>query len=316
MTKRKSIEQVKADFKETWGDRYDYSMITEYTNNKMKLPIICRSHGVFYQSGLEHHRGHGCPLCANQKTSDRCRMPLEEFLEKAEFIHGDKYDYSLITKENFLGSHFKIEIICKEHGIFRQTAHEHLSGRGCYKCGKKSMAVTQAYTIDELIKKFADIFCNKYDYSLFTEYKCKSDKIKVICPKHGVFNVSVNNHLYRKSGCPKCKRSFGEEKVAKYLKENKIDFIEQYPVPNEFVFCKNKKIFVDFYLPTKNVIIEYNGIQHYKDILMFNAITFDEQKMRDEAVRIYCKEHKIKLIIIPYNEYKNIDKVLRQNIRL
>lgn len=30
----------------------------------------------------------------------------------------------------------KVDIVCKIHGLFKQTPHSHLKGRGCSECGK------------------------------------------------------------------------------------------------------------------------------------------------------------------------------------
>lgn len=316
MTRRKTIPEVLSKFQQVWGNTYDYSLISDYKNNGQKLPIICRKHGVFYQSFAEHSKHHGCPKCADERTSERCKLTYLQFIYRAKEIHGNKYEYSLITQDNYVDTHNKVPILCKEHGVFFQTPNQHLRGRGCYWCGKKSMAKAQAYTVEELISIFHKIFNGKYDYSLFTEYHRKKDKIKVICPKHGIFEVSVDNHLYKHSGCPKCKRSFGEERIAKFLQEQKIDFTEQHGIPNEMLFCENKKLIVDFFLPRHNTIIEYQGIQHYKEIQMFDTRNFEQQQERDNAVRQYCKEHKIKLIEIPYTEYDNIEEILTKKLKV
>lgn len=60
------------------------------------------------------------------------RLTTEDFIAKAKLIHGDKYDYSLV---NYINSHTKINIICKNHGIFKQSPTKHLSGHGCNFCG-------------------------------------------------------------------------------------------------------------------------------------------------------------------------------------
>lgn len=316
MTKRKTVEDVKKDFCKKWGDLYDYSLITEYINNKLKLPIICRKHGVFTMSANEHLRGHGCPKCADERTGERCRMTLKQFLVKAHKVHGDDYDYSLINNNNFVNSQTKVPIICSRHGLFYQSASDHLCGRGCYKCGKQSMAHKQALTRDEVVKRFNEIFNNKYDYSLFTDYHSKKDIISVVCPKHGVWNVSVSNHLYRHSGCPYCKRSLGEERVAAFLDSHGLEYIEQYRINNESLLCINMYMIVDFFLPKFNTFIEYNGIQHYEESPLFDARTFEQQEERDNAMRLYCKEHKIKLIEIPYTESNNIESILKKDLKL
>src|SRR6478752_6822666 len=42
LNRRFSLELAIIKFKELHGDRYDYSQITEYSNSKIKLPIICK----------------------------------------------------------------------------------------------------------------------------------------------------------------------------------------------------------------------------------------------------------------------------------
>ena len=51
-----------------------------------------------------------------------------DFIEKANLVHNNKYDYSLV---NYINNKTKIKIICKLHGIFEQTPDSHLRGRGC-----------------------------------------------------------------------------------------------------------------------------------------------------------------------------------------
>jgi hypothetical protein len=316
MTKRKTVEEVKRDFQNKWGDLYDYSKITEYKNNKQQLPIVCHKHGEFPMSANSHLRGRGCPKCADERTGDRCRMTLADFLRRAKEIHGERYDYSLVTEDTFTDSHTDIEIICSKHGKFKQSPHEHLSGRGCYWCGKESMAQKQALTRDDIVRRCNEIFDNKYDYSLFTEYHSKKDIIQVICPKHGAWPVSVSNHLYRQSGCPSCKRSLGEERIAKFLDDNNVEYFEQYRVQNESLLCINMYMMIDFFLPKYNIAIEYNGIQHYEENTMFDLRTLEEQQERDNAVRLYCKEHEIKLIEIPYTEFENIEDILKKELKI
>jgi len=60
------------------------------------------------------------------------RKTIEEFIEDARRVHGDKYDYSEVDYKN---NKTKVSIICKKHGLFYQTPNDHLSGYGCKKCG-------------------------------------------------------------------------------------------------------------------------------------------------------------------------------------
>jgi len=63
---KKSLEMVLSDFRQVHGNRYDYSLIREYSNKLQKLPIICKEHGIFYQNAHSHlYNKSGCPICAN-----------------------------------------------------------------------------------------------------------------------------------------------------------------------------------------------------------------------------------------------------------
>jgi hypothetical protein len=55
----------------------------------------------------------------------------QEFIEKSKLIHGSKYDYSKVA---YIGSKFKVTILCITHGEFEQKPNYHLSGHGCVRC--------------------------------------------------------------------------------------------------------------------------------------------------------------------------------------
>ena len=59
------------------------------------------------------------------------KLSTKEFKIKANKIHNNFYDYSLVDYKN---AKTKIKIICPLHGVFEQTPDNHLSGKGCSKC--------------------------------------------------------------------------------------------------------------------------------------------------------------------------------------
>ena len=59
------------------------------------------------------------------------KYTVENFLEAAKRVHGDRYDYS---KVNYINSTTKVEVICKEHGSFFITPSDHIHAKcGCTK---------------------------------------------------------------------------------------------------------------------------------------------------------------------------------------
>jgi len=111
------------------------------------------------------------------------KLTTKEFINRAEKIHRNKYDYSLVE---YVNTKTKIKIICKKHGIFEQTPNNHLCGKNCPKCHDYNKLTTK-----EFINKAEKDHGNKYDYSL-VEYVNTKTKIKIICKKHGIFEQKPN----------------------------------------------------------------------------------------------------------------------------
>lgn len=122
-------------------------------------------------------------------------LTTKQFINKAKNIHGDKYNY---LKTNYIKSLEPVEIICPIHGSFWQKPNIHLSGCGCPGCAKR-LPNTSA---DEFIKKANLIHSGKYNYTNVV-YKNRTTKIEIICPIHGSFFQTPNNHLNGR-GCPGC----------------------------------------------------------------------------------------------------------------
>lgn len=112
------------------GDQYDYSSV-DYVNAFSKVEIICPKHGSFFQVADSHLRGRGCRHCSNIRKSEKLSSDTNEFVSRANVIHNNQYDYSLVK---YAGANTKVEIICKEHGSFKQTPNNHLQGQGCLQC--------------------------------------------------------------------------------------------------------------------------------------------------------------------------------------
>lgn len=278
------------------GDKYDYSLV-DYKKSKLNVIIICKEHGKFKQTPNSHLQGRGCPKCGGKK-----KLMTNEFVKKAKLIHNNKYDYSNVV---YTGTLNYINIICPTHGMFRQHANSHLSGRGCPKCVNKNV------TTDEFINKAKLIHGNKYDYSL-ANYINSISKVKIICHMHGIFEQIPNSHL-NGEGCPMCKSSKGELLIKKYLDEHNIEYIKE----KLFNECKGTKrtLSFDFYLPKQNMLLEYDGIQHSMPIKHFGGESaYNLLRKRDEIKNNFVKNNNIGLLRIRYNEINNINQILKEII--
>jgi hypothetical protein len=120
---------------------------------------------------------------------------LEEFIEDAVAVHGDKYDYSLAVYTN---SHTKLDITCPTHGIFSIKPHSHTTSKqGCAECaGNKPM------TTATFIAKAAKVHGTRYDYSNVV-FTTSHSTVNILCAKHGEFVQQAYVHLQH-HGCPLC----------------------------------------------------------------------------------------------------------------
>lgn len=132
MAHSKTKEQFINDANVVHGDIYNYSL-SEYVNNKTKIKIICKEHGVFEQTPQSHiKQKSGCGTCSYIERGDKRKNTTEQFIINAKKIHGDRYDYSLVE---YTGIKNKVEIVCSEHGSFMQIAGGHIHGKqGCPFC--------------------------------------------------------------------------------------------------------------------------------------------------------------------------------------
>ena len=288
----KDTKDIIIEFKEIHGDRYDYSKVV-YESATSFVTIICEVHGEFKQRPNNHLSGQICKKCSTNVPK------LDSVINKLNYIHNSKYDYS---KLKFKNRQSLIDIICKEHGEFSIKLSYHLSGTGCAKCVHDKLRSNT----DEFIKKSMDKHLDMYDYSL-VDYKRNKNKVSIICRKHGEFSQRPNDHL-KGSGCPICKSSKGEIKILNFLDDNKIKYVTQY----KFKDCRNKlPLPFDFYLPELNTCIEYDGILHFKSIDIFGGEYALENTINNDKIKTqYCLDNNINLIRIAYTEFNKIEKKL------
>lgn len=281
--------------REKHGNKYDYSEAL-YVTSKKYLKIICPIHGPFIQRANHHLEGSGCPLCARAK---RC-ISKEEFLQKANKIHHNKYNYSKVRYKNYKSP---VTITCPIHGDFTQTPISHVTlQQGCPKCGRDKCSFKFRKSTKKFIQEAQLIHGIIYDYSK-TKYKSNKENVTITCPIHGDFIQKPQVHL-RGSGCPSCTGSSSEKIIAAYLKQHNISFIQQY----RFKLCKSRQpLPFDFALLNKKgevcCLLEYQGKQHFKSIAFWGGKRgLLKQKKHDSIKLKFCKQEKIPLLYITYTE--------------
>lgn len=240
------------------------------------------------------------------------KLTTSEFISRAKKIHGVVYDYCKVDYTNCAS---EVCIICKKHGEFWQLPYSHTKGQGCPKCRYSKPNCNRLKTTDRFIEQAVKIHNGIYDYS--ESNYCGSDKkLTIICKKHGKFLQTPIGHLHNKHGCPKCNSSQGEILISNWLRENDVLYENQ----KIFSECRNPDtnypLRFDFYIPSKNILIEYDGEQHFKETYLSkygNMLSdFKNTEKRDSIKNNYAKNKGIKLIRIPYYDIPNVKNILEK----
>jgi len=72
----------------------------------------------------------------------------------------------------------------------------------------------------------------------------------------------------------------------------------------------------DFYIPSLNLCIEFQGEQHYGKQTGFFKSSYKTTQKHDKLKRQYCQDHNIKLLEISYKDYDKIEEILLENLNI
>lgn len=283
--------------REVHWNKYEY-VLDDFKKVNDIIGVICPIHGRFPQQAKSHIRKTnpaGCRKCADMLSSESQKMKIDEYKARCEIRYGiGKYEY-LFNVLPLLKDHIQIRCIV-HNNIFSQAANSHMLGMlGCEECAFVNYGgrLSQEETIERFIQQHG----NTYDYSL-VKYIRGTDPVEIICRKHGIFTQRPSEHM-RGSGCSKCATVKGVKRICDLLDLAGIKYIREHTYPD----CKHVKLLkFDFYLPDYNVLIEFDGEQHYKVVPLYGGEDgYKIRVLRDEIKNEYCKSHNIPLLRIRFD---------------
>jgi Zn finger protein HypA/HybF involved in hydrogenase expression len=270
-----------------------------YVNTRTKVDLTCTVCGLeFSATAGSLYMKHGCPKCHGY-----LKKTHEEFIEEMS-----QKNPKIIVLGNYENNHTKIDVKCKECGYeWQATPNSLLSGGGCGKCYGHMRRTTEEFQ-DELHKIYPTL-------TVIGEYINKETPIECRCEICGLsFTKIPHSMLRQRVGCPSCtnRKSKGEQVISRWLTEHNIEYITSYSISD----CKDiNPLPFDFYLPNFNMLIEYDGIQHYEVNEFFGGEKgFNILNRHDEIKTQYCKDNKIELLRIPYWDFENINQILETKL--
>lgn len=214
----------------------------------------------------------------------RQKITKDEFIERANKVHGNKYNYddAIIN-----GALTKINIVCPVHGEFNQSVSNHLRGDSCAKCKIDNRRLNN----DEFIKRAIEIHGDKFIYDR-TNYVISSQKVIIGCKIHGYFEQTPNAHLHG-SGCKKChvesRMANVQDGMLKCATCNTLKPLSEYKKRNSSYYTRCKSC-ISYYSKDRS--------KKYKTRLCESQIRFEQlskfERVRfnkDGFIEVRCKKH-------------------------
>ena len=260
----------------------------------------CNIHGQF-RKRLDHivNITHNpCPKCSKQIYSKIVGITISSKYKITDYVDTTKFK----PLEEYSGVNKKMKFLCVQHNQeFVATPYRCFGCETCkkdhhYKWKKDWRHIDQ----EEIIKR-CKIVHPEYDYSM-VNYVNATTPIDIICPKHGLFRMSYANltNKTKPQNCPFCKK-LPISKISKMTREllqeldkRQIDYVTEQTFDG---LRDKKKLFIDIYIPKYNVVIECQGIQHFRFVKTFckTANSFEQIKYHDKLKYDFFKNSDIKL---------------------
>lgn len=281
-----------------------------YIDCKHKLEFICEYHrdkGAQYKTLDEIvNICQYCKHCGVEKRIEPRRVPIDIIKSRCDelnLIYVDKY---IKDQETWI--------------VFRCRAHfdkgdQHISWYHLKACAVGCAFCTGRY-------KTTQDFINEMQYinpniEIVGEYTGSENPIGCKCKICQYEWTPIGRSLKYGHGCPACASSKGERAIKQFLDNNHIKHTTQ----KSFDDCTYKgKLKFDFYLIEYNILIEFDGIQHFQPVDFANKgqewanKQFKLNQIRDKIKNNYCEDHNIKLIRVPYWELNNIITILTSEL--
>jgi len=214
-----------------------------------------------------------------------------------------------------------LEYADEEHQVFYNNKHKNTWKCKC-DCGNICYVTTECLrggdtpscgciTKENRHAQLKDLTGQKFGHLLVLKWLGtinKNSKYLVRCDCGKEYEIYANNLTQGNTlSCGCIKESHGEQKIRELLAINNIKFENQKSFPDFKYLDTNGKPRYDFYLPEYNILIEYDGEQHFKPAFNWDTKeSFEQRQKHDKFKNQYAINNKIILIRIPYTHYNNL----------
>ncbi len=196
MPKIKTHEEFVKDLVKKRGEQI--TTVSRYKGSKLEMVFLCKDHGEFNRTPNQILSKQTCPQCGPGSGSPPTdpTEALDRVVKAHPTLTFPKF------KEEYRNSLSKVTAVCSEHGPQKIRVSTLNTISGCPKCAIAEAARNRADTKEEWVNKCKEKHGDIYDYSM-TEYVRSTDKVNIICNRHGAFIQNACSHSMG-VGCPEC----------------------------------------------------------------------------------------------------------------
>lgn len=311
----KAIDLTGQNFGYLYVIERDYEAQQQHPNERQAWwKCKCKACGKiksFRSSVVKKSNSCGCVRNYSQETIDKLIARNKKMgEEKRDNLVGRRFSRLLV-----------LEYADEQHQIYYNTKHQPTwkcqcdCGNICYvtsdnlkrgytpSCGCITKENRRKELNDLTGQRFGHLEVIKYIGTINgnSKYWVKCD-----CGKeYEVYASNLTQGCTTSCGCTK--ESHGEQKIREILIKNNINFISQKTFNNFYYPDTHGKPRFDFFLPDYNILIEYDGEQHFKPA--FNWDTDEKYKQRllhDRIKNEYAWDNNFIIIRIPFIHYNSL----------
>lgn len=315
------------------NDRYDYRLVN-YKNNRNKIKIICKEHGIFEQLPTNHLKGSGCFKCFKEKHiknkkyyDENIRKKDEGFClecgKKTEYLSPNNgyREFCSIKCSNKNKNKIKKqqETCLKNYGVLNPTQSEKIKQKQKNTCLKnygveynfqrkefkekllnKKIEIKKEYLLEKFSLSAVSLI-DRYNYKIICN---KCNKIFYIHNKTLKSRIKAKHEI-----CTNCNPLMSTKKGRKSIIEVELlDFIkENY---KESILLNKRNIIMpyelDIYLPDIDLAIELNGIYWHNELYKNKKCHYEKTKL--------CEILNIHLIHIYEDAWTYKKKIVKSRI--
>jgi very-short-patch-repair endonuclease len=294
------MKNIKKSNKQFLSEVYDqvnneYSFLEKYINNNTK--ILCRHNKCKYEWKVKPNyflnNKTRCPKCTK-----RLKKTTLDFIKEVKKISNN--EYKVLGK--YINIHTKIKMkhkICRS--IHYYPPNHFLNGTRCPKCANRLKKTTKEFKL-EVMK----LVQNRY--KVIGKYISNKEHILIRHIKCGHEYAVTPKNFLKGRRCPKCSKliiSKATKLIEIFFKNNNIEYEKE----KSFKDCKYRRsLYFDFYLKDLNLLIEYDGVQHFKK----GRDSFYKAQIRDSIKNNWCLSNKISLLRLNYKHEMHLTKILKK----